>query len=161
MTTAPTLRPARLDDEAVLGRLGAMLVDEHHQFDPQRFIAPLPDTPVRYGRFLVSHIGSNERQVIVAEQTGTIVGYVFFGLEGFDYMALRGPAGAIYDLVVDPAHRRQGIGKLLMDEALAELARRGAARAILSTADKNHGAHRLFESEGFRRTMIEMTRELN
>jgi len=137
-----------------------MLVAEHHEFDPQRFLAPAPDMPRAYGHFLVSHIPSKERFVLVAEQDGSVTGYVFFGLEGVDYMALRGPAGVIYDLVVDPAHRRQGLGKILMDAALAELAKLGAPRAVLSTAEKNEGAHRLFEREGFRRTMIEMTREL-
>jgi len=160
MSSPPTLRPAQPADETALGRLGALLVEEHYEFDPQRFVAPRPDMPRAYGHFLVSHIGSVDRAVLVAEQDGAVVGYVFFGLEGFDYMALRGPAGAIYDLVVDPEHRRQGIGKLLMDAALADLAKRGAPRAVLSTAEKNHGAHRLFEREGFRRTMIEMTREL-
>ena len=160
MTSSPAIRQAALTDEASLGRLGALLVEEHHEFDPLRFIAPQRDTPMRYGHFLVSHIGSEDRAVFVAERDGAVIGYVFFGMEGFDYMALRGPAGAIYDLVVDPDHRRQGVGKLLMDAALADLAKRGAPRAVLSTAEKNHGAHRLFEREGFRRTMIEMTREL-
>lgn len=160
MTTAPTIRAAKLSDEAALGRLGTLLVEEHHEFDRLRFIAPRPDTPALYGHFLVSHIGSKDREVLVAERDGAVIGYVFFGMEGFDYMALRGPAGAIYDLVVDPDHRRQGIGKILMDAALASLAQRGAPRAVLSTAQKNHNAHRLFEREGFRRTMIEMTREL-
>jgi ribosomal protein S18 acetylase RimI-like enzyme len=160
VTSSPAIRQAELTDEAALGRLGTLLVEEHHQFDPQRFVAPGPDMPARYGHFLVSHIGSKDRAVLVAERDGALIGYVFFGMEGFDYMALRGPAGALYDLVVDPDHRRQGIGKLLMDAALADLAKRGAPRAVLSTAEKNHGAHRLFEREGFRRTMIEMTREL-
>jgi ribosomal protein S18 acetylase RimI-like enzyme len=160
MTTTPSIRPAELQDERVLGRLGAMLVEEHHEFDPQRFLAPRPDMPRAYGHFLVSHIGSKDRFVLVAERDGAVIGYVFFGLEGVDYMALRGPAGAIYDLVVDPEHRRQGVGKILMEAALAELAKCGAPRAVLSTAEKNEGAHRLFEREGFRRTMIEMTREL-
>jgi RimJ/RimL family protein N-acetyltransferase len=31
---------------------------------------------------------------------------------------------------------------------------------VLSTADRNEAAQRLFERAGFRRTMIEMTREL-
>ena len=156
----PTIRPAAPADESALGRLGAMLVQEHFEFDPLRFLAPRPDMAKSYGHFLVSHLGGRDRAVLVAEQSGAVIGYVFFGLEGFDYMALRGPAGAIYDLVVDPDYRRQGVGKVLLDAALAELARRGAPRAVLSTADKNHGAHQLFEREGFRRTMIEMTREL-
>jgi ribosomal protein S18 acetylase RimI-like enzyme len=160
MTSPVTVRPAEAADEAALGRLGALLVAEHHEFDPKRFIAPRPETPQAYGHFLVSHLGSKDRSVLVAEQDGAVIGYVFFGMEGIDYMALRGPAGAIYDLVVDPGHRRQGVGGTLMDAALAELAERGAPRAVLSTAEKNHGAHRLFAGAGFRRTMIEMTREL-
>ena len=36
----------------------------------------------------------------------------------------------------------------------------GAPRVVLWTADKNQGAQRLFTRLGFRRTMIEMTREL-
>ena len=75
-------------------------------------------------------------------------------------MALRGPAGVVYDLVVDPDHRRQGIGRVLLAAALEALSGLGAPRAVLFTADKNHVAQALFDKEGFRRTMIEMTLEL-
>jgi len=43
--------------------------------------------------------------------------------------------------------------------ALATLKERGAPRVVLSTAEGNDAAQHLFESAGFRRTMIEMTRE--
>ena len=75
-------------------------------------------------------------------------------------MSLRGPAGVMYDIVVDPAHRGQGVGRMLVDATLAELKARGAPRLVLSTAEKNKVAQRLFDRAGFRRTMIEMTREL-
>jgi GNAT superfamily N-acetyltransferase len=52
-------------------------------------------------------------------------------IEGHDFMALRGPAGVLYDLVVDPAHRGQGIGRLLLDATLAALRARDAARGTL------------------------------
>jgi ribosomal protein S18 acetylase RimI-like enzyme len=52
-------------------------------------------------------------------------------------MALRGPAGVVYDLVVDPAHRRQGIGRILLDATLEILKARGAPRVVLSTAERN------------------------
>jgi ribosomal protein S18 acetylase RimI-like enzyme len=81
-------------------------------------------------------------------------------MEDFDYMALRGPAAVLYDLVVKPAYRRQGVGAALLDAAFADFAKRGAPRVLLFTAYKNHGAQSLFERVGFRRTMIEMTREL-
>jgi ribosomal protein S18 acetylase RimI-like enzyme len=160
MTSPVKVRPARPDDLDALGRLGTYLVAEHHEFDPKRFIAPLPDMPRRYGEFLECQAEGPDRFVLVAELDETVVGYVFAGLEGADYMVLRGPAGAVYDLVVDPDHRRQGIGATLLDAALKVLTARGAPRAVLSTAEKNVNAHRLFERNGFRRTMIEMTREL-
>jgi ribosomal protein S18 acetylase RimI-like enzyme len=155
-----TVRAAKSEDEAAIGRLGAMLVAEHHDFDPKRFIAPLPQLPQRYGQFLVSQIDRRDMVVLVAERDGAVVGYAFAGVEGNDYMALRGPAGVIYDLVVDPEHRRQGVGTTLLDATLQALEKLGAPRALLFTADKNEVARDMFTKAGFRRTMIEMTREL-
>ena len=160
MAASATLRPGHAADIPAIGRLGAQLVIEHYDFDPQRFLAPRPDMPEAYGRFLGSQMDRPDKVVLVAEREGAVVGYVYAGLEGFDFMALRGPAGAIYDLAVDAEQRRQGIGRMLLEAALAWLAGKGAPRAVLSTAEKNADAQRLFEALGFRRTMIEMTREL-
>jgi len=154
------IRPARAEDEAAIGRLGAMLVEEHNGFDPKRFIAPLPQLRERYGQFLVSQIDRPEMVLLVAEVGGSVVGYAFGGMEGSDYMALRGPAGVLHDLVVDPRHRQQGIGTALLEAALDALGRLGAPRVVLFTAEKNHAAQAMFDRAGFRRTMIEMTREL-
>jgi ribosomal protein S18 acetylase RimI-like enzyme len=76
------------------------------------------------------------------------------------YMALRGPAGMLHDLIVDPEHRGRGVGRLLLDAVLEFLRARGVLRVVLSTAERNEAAQRLFTSAAFRRTMIEMTREL-
>jgi ribosomal protein S18 acetylase RimI-like enzyme len=76
-------------------------------------------------------------------------------------MSLRGPAGVLYDIVVDPEHRQSGVGRMLLEATMAILKARGAPRVVLSTADRNEPAQRLFASAGFRRTMIEMTRELD
>src|SRR5690242_2149952 len=160
MSSGVTVRTAEAEDEEPLGRLGAMLVAEHHDFDPRRFIAPIPDLAQRYGQFLLSQVEREGMLVLVAEREGEVVGYAYAGMEGNDYMALRGPAGVLYDLVVDPAHRRQGIGSALMDAALDRLRELGAPRVLLFTADKNYGAQSMFDRAGFRRTMIEMTREL-
>ena len=160
MSSSVIVRPAEPRDQAPLGRLGAMLVAEHHDFDSRRFIAPIPDLAERYGQFLLSQLARDGMLVLVAEREDEVVGYAYAGMEGNDYMALRGPAGVLYDLVVDPAHRRQGIGSALMDSALDRLRELGAPRVLLFTADKNRGAQAMFDRAGFRRTMIEMTREL-
>lgn len=161
MVVTVIVRRARPSDMEAVGHLGALLVTEHHDFDPQRFLAPTPDTPRLYGRFLGSQLERADAVVLVAERGAELVGYAYAGLEGSDYMALRGPAGVVYDLVVAAGHRRQGIGTALLDRALADLNELGAPRALLFTADKNHVARAMFERAGFRRTMIEMTRELS
>lgn len=160
MTHSANVRPFQPADTAAVGRLGEMLVVEHHDFDPKRFIAPRPDMAELYGHFLASQSELPDKLVLVADLDGTVVGYAYAGVEDNDYMALRGPAGVIYDVVVDPDHRRQGIGTTLLDAAQAALAARGEPLAVLSTAERNAGAQQLFEKAGFRRTMIEMTREL-
>ena len=74
-------------------------------------------------------------------------------------IAVMGPAGVLYDIVVDPAHRGSGIGAALLTAVIEKLVTLGAPRIVLSTAVRNHSAQRLFERAGFRPTMLEMTRE--
>ncbi|HZC15602.1 MAG TPA: GNAT family N-acetyltransferase [Caulobacteraceae bacterium] len=154
------IRSASVADQSALGRLGALLVEAHHQFDADRFIAPTPRTEEGYGRFLVGQIGHEGAMVLAAaEERVGVVGYAYAALEGPDWMALRGTAGVIYDIIVDPDHRRRGIGQRLLNEALAALKALGAPRVVLSTAHQNATAQSLFAKAGFRPTMIEMTRE--
>lgn len=155
----PTIRPATIADLPALGRLGALLVAVHHDFDPDRFFAATPDTESAYAAFLKRELGRAAAIVLVAEKSGAVVGYAYAGIEGTDFMALRGPAGILYDLIVDPATRGEGIGPKLLDAMVAALRARGAPRVILSAADRNQAAQRLFAASGFRRTMVEMTRE--
>lgn len=155
-----TIRPATPADLPTLGRLGALLVKTHHDFDPVRFIAASPGTERGYASYLATQLRNPNALVLVAERGGEVIGYTYAGVEGYDYMELRGPAGVIYDILVDPARRGHGVGRMLLDAALAALRERGAPRAVLSTAERNENAQRLFARAGFRRTMIEMTHEL-
>jgi ribosomal protein S18 acetylase RimI-like enzyme len=163
MDVAPSVavRPAEPRDLQAIGRLGALLVRLHHAFDPQRFIPATPQTEHGDASFLGRQLDEPNVVVLVAERAGDVVGYTYAGVEGYDYMSLRGPAGVLYDIVVDPAHRGHGVGRLLLEAALRALEGQGAPRVVLSTAEQNETAQRLFARAGFRRTMIEMTRELD
>jgi ribosomal protein S18 acetylase RimI-like enzyme len=161
VAAASSIRHATPKDLPAIGRLGALLVRTHHDFDPKRFIAPSPDTEDRYGWFLGTQLKKPNIVILVADRDAKVIGYTYSGVEGNDYMSLRGPAGVVYDIVVDPAHRKQGVGRLLLDATLEALKGRGAPRVVLSTAERNTDAQRLFDHAGFRATMIEMTRELD
>ena len=159
MKSAATIRPATDADVPALGRMAAKLVRMHHAFDPQRFflVEPLEEG---YGRWLGREAGREGALVLVAEREGAIVGYAYATMEKRDWMALRDACGALQDIWVDEGDRRGGIARALLEAVIAGLGERGAPRVVLSTAARNEGAQKFFESMGFRRTMIEMTREL-
>jgi ribosomal protein S18 acetylase RimI-like enzyme len=154
-----TIRDATRADLGSIGRLGAILVRTHHDLDPRRFFAATAHTERGYGSFLGTQLAQPSIIVLVAERNGEVVGYSYAGFEENDWMSLRGPAGVLHDLVVDPAHRRHGIGRLLLDATVKALEGLGASQFVLLTAERNEGAQRLFADAGFRRTMIEMTRD--
>ena len=153
------IRRAEERDLSALGRLGAVMVRLHHGFDHDRFMAPGANVEEGYAWFLGTQLAELDVFVAVAEREGEVVGYVYAGLEPESWKELRGPAGFVHDLVVDEHVRGEGIGTKLAEAAAAWLESRGAPRVMLWTAQKNEPAQRLFERLGFRRTMIEMTRE--
>ena len=127
-----------------------MLVEEHHAFDPKRFIGRLPGLPERYGQCFLSQIDRADALVLVAERESAVAGYAYATVEGSDYMALRGPAGVLQDLVVDPGHRRQGIGTALLDASIAGARQaRGAARGPVHRGRRMTRRRRCSPTPGF------------
>jgi ribosomal protein S18 acetylase RimI-like enzyme len=160
MAQAIAIRRAEQRDLPALGRLGAHLMRVHYAFDPDRFMAPGDDPAGGYAWFLGTQLGDPSVVVLVAEREGAVVGYVYAGLEPQSWRELREAAGFIHDIVVHESGRRHGVASALMEAAVAWLRERGAPRVMLWTADQNEAAQQLFARLGFRKTMIEMTREI-
>jgi ribosomal protein S18 acetylase RimI-like enzyme len=154
------IRRAVDEDLPALGRLGALLMRTHYEFDKQRFMSPGDDPEGGYAWFLGTQLRDDDVAVFVAETNGDVVGYVYAGIEPQSWKELREEAGFIHDIVVDERGRRHGLASRLMETATEWLASRGMPRVVLWTAEPNDGAQRLFERLGFRKTMVEMTREL-
>ena len=154
------IRRATIADLPALGRLGALLLRTHYEFDPQRFIAPGDNAEEGYAWFLGTQLRQKDVAIFVAERRGDVLGYVYAGIEPHSWKELRDEAGFIHDIVVDERGRRTGLASALVERAVAWLRQRGMPRVVLWTADRNDVAQRLFAALGFRRTMIEMTREL-
>ena len=154
------IRRADAADLPALGKLGASLLRAHYGFDPQRFMAPHGNPEAGYGWFLGTQLKEDDVAVFVAEQSGDVIGYVYAGIEPQSWKELREMAGFIHDVVVSGEAQRGGVASALVESACDWLRSIGAPRVVLWTAEKNDAAQRLFTRLGFRRTMIEMTREL-
>ncbi|HEX2164890.1 MAG TPA: GNAT family N-acetyltransferase [Thermoanaerobaculia bacterium] len=155
-----TIRPAEHRDLEAVGRLGAMLMRAHYAFDPLRFLPAGDDAEEGYAWFLGSRMKSADDRVFVADDDGTVAGYLWCALEPLSWKELRGPAGFIHDVAVREDARGAGIAARLMQAATDWLRERGAPRVILWSAAPNETAQRLFRKLGFRETMVEMTMEL-
>ena len=147
-------------DLSALGRMGAELMRVHFAFDPLRFMKPGADPESGYAWFLGTQIHDDDVRIFVAEADGVVVGYVYAGLEPQNWKELREACGFVHDVVTAGDARRSGVATALMEAAIGWLKSRGAPRVILWTAAANDGAQALFARRGFRRTMVEMTREL-
>lgn len=157
--TAPHIRAATSADLDNLGNMAGQLVRLHHSLDPKRFLL-VEGVERGYARFFQSQLEDPDTILVVAEVAGRVVGYVYARLEPRDWNSLLDACGALHDIFVLEAERRHGVASRLLEDVALRFKARGAPRFVLSTAAGNETAQRFFERHGFRRTMIEMTREL-
>ena len=81
-------------------------------------------------------------EFLVAEADGQVVGTIMGGFDGW--------RGAISRLAVAESHRRQGIGRALLDEVMARFAHNGV-KVVGALVEKDHPwAMAYWESVGFR-----------
>ena len=132
----------------------------HYAFDERRFLAPTQADAAGYAGFLASQLRDEDAIVMIAEQRGVVVGYVYAAVEPLSWKDLRNECGYIHDLLVTDLARGRGAGEGLLNAAIQWLQDRGMPRVVLGTAAQNEAARRMFERRGFRPTMIEMTLEL-
>jgi len=84
----------------------------------------------------------------LAETDGRLAGT--FALLIMDNLGECGtPSGIIEDVVVEPEYQRRGIGRAMMQHALAICRQKGCYKMMLSSNLRRTGAHAFYESLGF------------
>lgn len=78
---------------------------------------------------------------LIAEHNGDVGGYLVA-------RAVAGE-GEIMNLAVAPEHRREGLGRRLLEAGLEALAGRGAAQVYLEVRSGNEAARALYQRRGF------------
>lgn len=82
---------------------------------------------------------------LVAERDGQVVGYAVA-----DSVPNHGaPLGHLKDIAVDPEHRGEGLGRLLLSEVLTRLFVSGVGRVKLEVRRGNNHARSLYDDFGF------------
>ena len=88
-------------------------------------------------------LGMSTAQAVAVEEDGTLAGFAIGYLSG-------GRIAHVVTLDVRPKRRRGGLGKMLLEELLARLARAGAREGRLEVSTENGGAIAFYEMLGFR-----------
>jgi ribosomal protein S18 acetylase RimI-like enzyme len=158
MDEAITVRPAERADLPATARLAAKLVRYHHDLDPLRYLLEEP-LEEGYAWWFGRELGNKSAVILVAARGDAIVGYAYGRMEERNWNDLLDACGKLHDVYVEEAFRKQGVAEALMRGVIERLEGMGAPRVVLLSAWSNEGAQRLFERLGFRRTMVEMTRE--
>lgn len=129
----PQVRPVESRDVPALARLSGEL--------------GYPSTGAQVSARLARVLADREHAVFVAEDAaGQVAGWVHV----FIYKLLESdPRAEIGGLVADPAARRQGIGRALMQRAEQWSRERGLPVVSLRTNIKRADAHRFYESLGY------------
>lgn len=101
------------------------------------------DLPAR----LVGIQGQGDSLLVAEREDGELVGLV--GLHLVRVLHYARPLGYITSLVTDPAARRQGVGKLLLEGAEAWARAQGCYRLSLTSAEQRTDAHAFYPACGF------------
>lgn len=106
---------------------------------------------------MVSKVLSNGGYYLIAQHNWEVMGWILLGYDQNFYQ--NKPVGFLYELYVFPPYRKNGVGKILMKEAMVQLKKAGMKSVQLNVFAGN-SAKRLYEKLGFKDVTTLMEREL-
>lgn len=156
-----TVRPATAADVPAVLPMVQAVCDFHRTLEPARYDF-LPDIVDRYKSWLPKRAADPNSVFFVAQENdstallGFIVGEVLDEIPIFTIKRY----GFIHDLWTEPAARRRGVGRALVEAALARFATMDITQVRGDTAAANDAARALITSLGFTPTTVQMLKTL-
>lgn len=136
--SAPTIRPATVDDSEAIAGLSDQL--------------GYPTSPERMRERLEILLPKRDQRLFAAERDGRIVGWLHAAkIERVE----SDPFAEIYGLVVRDGERGQGIGPLLVRAAEEWAAAQGLPKVRVRCNVVRERTHRFYEREGFAVTKVQ------
>jgi ribosomal protein S18 acetylase RimI-like enzyme len=106
---------------------------------------------------MVSKVLSNGGYYLVAQNERGVMGWILLGFDQNFYQ--NKPVGFIYELYVFPPYRKNGVGKVLMMEAMDQLKKAGM-RSVQLNVFAGNAAKRMYEKIGFKDVTTLMEKDL-
>jgi ribosomal protein S18 acetylase RimI-like enzyme len=143
------------DAPAILG-LWSSLVAHHRQITTD-LPAAAPNGAARYTKRLIQRLDDPFTRILVAEEDGRVVGFALGTILDLlpDIFDIE-PGGYLADIFVDPAWRKRGVGRALVEAMLQWFHEQQVRYIELSVAVRNAEAIAFWKSVGGREVMLRM-----
>jgi ribosomal protein S18 acetylase RimI-like enzyme len=119
---------------------------------------PVAEDPGPQRAVFLAHLAHEDALVYVAEVEEQVAGAVSLWFQ--PRLNWTSPQAWIPDLYVEPAFRRRGAARALLDACAEAARRRGCHRVVLESGHHRAEAHRLYEQYGFQHYARAYTLEL-
>jgi ribosomal protein S18 acetylase RimI-like enzyme len=155
-----TVRRAEARDAVAATLLWRAMARQHRRYDAERW-QWADDAAERWHEWFLTACGQETMVVLVAvDGNDTPVGYAMGQVGDQPPIFAVRRKGTVFDLAVDRAQRRRGVGRLLMEAISAAFRERGAQQLSLIVAGANRDAIAFYRRAGLRRLAHEMYRRL-
>jgi len=152
------IRPATPDDVPAVLPMVRKICDLHRRWDPDKYDFP-DGIEEMYRGWLTSRARDARSVFLVADREGRgPVAFLVATVEREIPIYRLKEYGFIHDLWVEEDYRNEGLGKQLTLAAVERFRQIGVEQVRLDTAAANDVARKLFETCGFRTSVIEMLR---
>jgi ribosomal protein S18 acetylase RimI-like enzyme len=153
-----TIRPAIPEDVPQVLPMVAAIARLHESWDPAKY-GYLPKPQEMYRSWLASRARDRQSVFLVAERETKVVGFIVGTIEREIPIYRVERFGFFHDLWVEPDYRHEGIGRQMTMLAVEKFRELGVPQVRCDTAWLNEPARKLFESCGFRPSIVEMLLE--